>query len=838
MYLGIDLGTSNSAIVGNSKGKTRLFKTSDGADVLPSAIYLDKRGHKFVGKSAQDRTVSAPANVAAGFKRLMGTNTPIHIGGEDWTPEQCSAEVIKALVSQAMIESAGDTIEGAVITIPAAFNQMQSEATISAARLAGIERVSLLQEPVAAAMASIAHSKQNDGVFLVYDLGGGTFDVALVLSTGGAVNVVAHEGVNMLGGRDFDRMVFDSVIRPWLSENFKLPQNFQKDPKYRHLSTIAHHAIEKAKIQLSASETASIFASESEIRITDEAGDEIYLSTEISRQKFVSLIESKIDDSIDICRRIIRDNGYRHDDISRVVMIGGPSKMPVVRQLLEAELGISVETGLDPMTAVAVGAAIFAESREWDGEKSNRKASRGRALVDSGISLSIDFNARVVEDNARVRITPTGSVENGFEVEIRDEDGGTTGRKPIDGVVSLTVSVRKPGENRFKVIVYDTAGRPVDQASRELAIVRAQASAAGIPMTYTLAVKTQTGTVGSERNRLHPIIEKGTSLPAKGSETFKAGKVLKGGENNEIVFEFYEMQQGVDDPECSLHVGNFRLSAQDDLERGERISRGSEMTIHWAMSDNQTLNFSVSVPELGRLIDSHNLYLAPGGHINFEGQHGSDVAASLLAQAQQALEDLNETLDGGADRSGTLRKRIEDLDAALSTSVDADVHRSVAEGSRRLRQDVALLRLAPENEQRVLTKELHEAEINFDDIRDGASPTDAERHEKLLMTARRSMRERDFEAVRRSIEQMRSIRFKVLADTPAFLVAMFERLASEKFLALDEGLHDRHVSEGLSAIENADTAELRATIGRILENRVSSGGDASDIVELAHILGK
>lgn len=216
MYLGIDLGTSNSAVVGNVNGTTRLFKTSDGSDVLPSVIYLDKRGHRFVGKSAQDRIMSAPANVAAGFKRLMGTKSPVRIGDQEWSPEDCSAEIIKTLVGQAITESGEQVIKGAVITIPAAFNQMQSEATIAAAKMAGLDRVSLLQEPVAAAMASIAHSKQKDGVFLVYDLGGGTFDVALVMSTGGAVNVVAHEGINMLGGRDFDRIVFDSVVRPWL----------------------------------------------------------------------------------------------------------------------------------------------------------------------------------------------------------------------------------------------------------------------------------------------------------------------------------------------------------------------------------------------------------------------------------------------------------------------------------------------------------------------------------------------------------------------------------------------------------------------------------------------
>ena len=837
LYLGIDLGTSNSAVVGNVNGTTRLFKTSDGSDVLPSVIYLDKRGHRFVGKSAQDRIMSAPANVAAGFKRLMGTKSPVKIGDQEWSPEDCSAEIIKTLVGQALTESGEQLIKGAVITIPAAFNQMQSEATIAAAKMAGLDRVSLLQEPVAAAMASIAHSKQKDGVFLVYDLGGGTFDVALVMSTGGAVTVVAHEGINMLGGRDFDRIVFDSVVRPWLLDNFSLPRDFQKDPKYRHLSTIAHRAIEKAKIQLSASESASIFASEDEVRAADQDGEDIYLSIDFARDQLVSLVRDRIEDSIALCRKVIADNGYRHEDISRIVPIGGPSKMPIIREMLQSQLAIEVEQGLDPMTAVAVGAAIFAESRQWEGEQSARKTSRGQETVTGTISMTVDFKSRIAEDSARVRITPEAEVPNGFEVEIFDEGGGTTGRKPFDGVVNLTVPVRKDGDNKFMVTVYNAAGRAVEDMSRQIIIVRTQASAASIPMTYTLAVKTQTGTVGYERNKLEPILKKGTALPAEGRHRFRSGKLLKSGEDDFITFEFYEMREGIDDPERNLHIGDFRMNGREELERGERIRRGSDLIVHWKMSDNGTLSFAVEVPELGRLIDSHNLYLAPGGHINFEGQQGSDVATMLLERAERDLSELDETLGGRADASGDLRSRIERLDSALSTSVDAETHRSVAEEARRVRQEVALLRLAPENEERVLTKEIDEAEVQFDDLRSDAHPVDSDRHEKLLATTRRAIRERDFDTARNSLDEMRSIRLKVLSESPEFLLAIFQRLGEEKFLAIDEALHDRLVVAGIAAVKGNDASGLKGVIGQMFSNRVTAGGDATDIVELAHILG-
>lgn len=837
MYLGIDLGTSNSAVVGHIDGATRLFKTSDGTDVLPSVIYLDKRGHRFIGKSAYDRLLSAPQNVAQGFKRSMGNKNPISFAGQTWTPVECSAEIIKALVGQAMTEAGNQEVEGVVITTPAAFNQMQSEDTIAAARLAGLEKVSLLQEPVAAALAAIAHSKQKDGVFLVYDLGGGTFDLALVMSTVGVVNVIAHEGINMLGGRDFDRIIFDSIVRPWLSQTFNLPADFQRNEKYKHLTDVCRHAAEKAKIQLSASSTASIFATEDEVRATDEDGEEIYISIDLTREQMTDLIKDRIDDSIALCRKIITANGYKNDDISKIVPIGGPSKMPIIRDMLEAGLAIEVESGLDPMTAVATGAAIFAESREWAGESSTQKSGKQREAVTGSVSLALDFKSRIASEAAKVRLKPAADMPSGHEVEILDEEGSSTGRIPIDGPLSINVNVRKNGENRFKVTVFDQQGKAVEDASREIVITRAEASAASVPMTYTLAVKIQHGFVGYERNKLEVLVKKGTALPAQGKQNFRTGKTLVGGEDDFIAVEFYEMADDIDTPEQNLHIGNFRLNSRDELERGERINRGDDFVIDWKMSDNGTLSFSVELPSLGRVIDATNLYRSEDGGINYDGQRGAEVATTMLARVESDLDELEATLDEDADPSGDIRKRIERQHAALSTSVDADTHRSVAEEARKLRQEVALLRMSPENEERVLDDEVAKAETSFDELRDISQPVDTERHDKLLVTTRRSIREKNYDAARRSLDEMQGIRMKVLSESPDFLIEIFRRLAEEHHLAVDEALHAQLVDAGVEAAKSGDMERLRMIIGQMFGNRVSTGADATEIVELAHLLG-
>ena len=262
MDLGIDLGTTNSAIAGNTASGLRLFKTAEGQDVLPSAIYIDKRGHRFYGKKAYEQAVLSPQNTALGFKRLMGTSTPFEFGdsGQSLTPEECSAEVLKQLLAQAYLESGDQEVAGAIITTPAAFNQMQSEATLRAAQAAGLERVGLLQEPVAAAMAAMMTSKNKSGQFLVYDLGGGTFDLALVQALNGEISILDHEGINMLGGRDFDKAIVNAIVRPWLLANFDLPADLQRHPRYQRVIRIAQLAVENSKITTSTKESEIIHA--------------------------------------------------------------------------------------------------------------------------------------------------------------------------------------------------------------------------------------------------------------------------------------------------------------------------------------------------------------------------------------------------------------------------------------------------------------------------------------------------------------------------------------------------------------------------------------------------
>src|SRR5262245_41602007 len=358
-FVGIDLGTTNSVICSYDGSETRIWKSPEQNDVTPSAIFIDRRGNKYVGKRAYDSAPHSPDNAAMLFKRLMGTSTPIHLSSVNITktPEECSAEVLKVLFGYLPEEIRNSPDTGTVITVPAAFNQMQKDATMQAARMVGIEKIALMQEPVAAVM-SVMRARNTDGMFLIYDFGGGTLDIAVAESIGGRVNLLAHGGIAMCGGRDFDRVLIEYVVRPWLIENFNLPKDFSVNPSFKSLIRLATWATERAKIELSARDETVISLSETEARVCDLNGNEIYLEIPLRRATFDKLIAERISASIDAARETLSKAGLTPHDLERIVFVGGPTNYKPLRDKVAFQLGIPGNTDVNPMTAVAEGASL------------------------------------------------------------------------------------------------------------------------------------------------------------------------------------------------------------------------------------------------------------------------------------------------------------------------------------------------------------------------------------------------------------------------------------------------------------------------------------------------
>ena len=325
-YIGIDLGTTNSAICSFDGTETQVWKSPEQSDVTPSAIYADRRGHRFYGRRALEMAASAEENSATLFKRYMGTNQVFHLkdAGITMTPVECAAELLGVLFGYLPEEIRNDPETAAVITVPAAFNPMKKDATYEAARKAGIGRVALMQEPVAAVM-SVLRKDPGEKLFLVYDLGGGTFDISVAQHIGGHVSLLAQGGREMCGGRDEDRWIYRTRILPWLREHFSLPEDPDGEEKYLAMKRTALFAAEKAKIELASAEETTIWLDERAFHAEDEAGEEMYLDLTLSREDLAEVTAQMADITSEITRETIRKAGVTPEKIDEIVFVGGPT---------------------------------------------------------------------------------------------------------------------------------------------------------------------------------------------------------------------------------------------------------------------------------------------------------------------------------------------------------------------------------------------------------------------------------------------------------------------------------------------------------------------------------
>lgn len=461
-YVGIDLGTTNSVICSyDGVNAPRVWKSPEQNDVTPSAIYIGKRGNRYYGYRAYNSSAINEKNAAVLFKRFLGTSTKFDFldAGLTLSPEECSAEILKVLFGYLPEEIRNDSDVGTVITVPAAFNQVKKEATLAAARMAGIGRVATLQEPVAAVMSAMRAGKISDGVSVIYDLGGGTFDVSIAQSLGGKVSLLAQEGKEMCGGRDWDRKIFDSIVIRWLRENFSLPDNFLADDKYNKLRHAALFAVEQAKIELShQTSSQSVTIQSDDLFCKDLNGKDMYLDVPFSREDMNPLIDGLLDETIEISRAAIKKVGLSAADVERLVFVGGPTNYGYLREKVSSELAVRADTSVNPMTAVAEGASIFAEAIDWSTQEHSPKTSTNDLKL--GTALSFHYESRVTGDKARVLCRLSISRELMFEV-ISNTSGWTSGRLALRDKTQVDVPLTQNGDNSFKVLVFDKLGRQI-----------------------------------------------------------------------------------------------------------------------------------------------------------------------------------------------------------------------------------------------------------------------------------------------------------------------------------------------------------------------------------------
>ena len=611
-FIGIDLGTTNSAICSYNGSEPRIWKSPEQNDVTPSAIYIDRRSTYF-GQRAYDSAPRSSGNSAILFKRFMGTSTPIQLSAinRTMTPEECSAEILKVLFGYLPEEIRNDPETGTVITVPAAFNQMQKDATMQAANMAGIGNVALMQEPVAAVM-SVMRSRNTDGMFLIYDLGGGTLDIAIAESIGGRVNLLEHGGIATCGGRDFDRTLVDNVVRPWLFENFDLSDDLSTNPTFKLLLPLANWVTEKAKIELSSREEAVISLSEIETRAQDLNGDEIYLDIPLQRDTYDSLIAERVDETINCARETLSRAGLTPNDLERIVWIGGPTNYKPLRDKVAFELGIPGHMDVNPMTAVAEGASLFAESIDWSSQNRSRKDSRGQI---SSEAITFNYDARTPTGTAKIAVRLTGEAIPGSEFQIDSTNTGwTSGRLPLEDGTIIDVTLTRNGDNTFTVLVFDSVGGPIALEENTIIITRAAAIVDAIPASHSVAVVVLEK-LGAGREGLRYLVKSGDPLPKKDRETFKAGEPLEAGTSHSL--NFILMEGDIENPITdNRFIGVMKIKGAD-FDEGV-IPIGADLVCDYEMLDAGVISLEVSVPCIGSTFHSdRNFYSRQEGQIDY-----------------------------------------------------------------------------------------------------------------------------------------------------------------------------------------------------------------------------
>ena len=430
--IGIDLGTTNSCVAVMEGGEAVVIPNAEGARTTPSVVAFAKTGERMVGQVAKRQAITNPDRTISSIKREMGSDYKVNIDNKAYTPQEISAMVLQKLKSDAEAYL-GQTVTDAVITVPAYFTDAQRQATKDAGRIAGLDVKRIINEPTAAALAYGLDKEKADQKIMVYDLGGGTFDVSVLEIGDGVIEVLATAGNNRLGGDDFD-----ACITKYLVDEFKKTEGIDLSTDKVAMQRL-REAAEKAKVELSGVTTSNINLP----YITADATGPKHLDVTLTRAKFNELTHHLVEKTVGPVKQALSDSGLKPSDISKVLLVGGSSRIPAVQEMVKTLIGKEGFKGINPDECVAIGAAIQGGVLGGDVE--------GILLLDvTPLSLGIEtmggVNTKLIERNTTIPAKKsqifTTAADNQTQVEVHvlqgeremAADNKTLGRFSLDGI--------------------------------------------------------------------------------------------------------------------------------------------------------------------------------------------------------------------------------------------------------------------------------------------------------------------------------------------------------------------------------------------------------------------
>ena len=671
-YLGIDLGTTNSAAAVFDGERITVVRNAQGGLLTPSIVRLDGKGSATVGTRAARFLDSDARNTRSEFKRLMGTATALEFPAAKAArlPEELAAEVLRSLRSDVK-EQLGVLPEQAVISVPALFELPQSSATTKAAQLAGFTRVELIQEPIASALAAGWTASEGTGHWLVYDLGGGTFDASLLETRDGLLRVVGHDGDNFLGGRDFDWAIVDWAIEE-LNRRHGL-QVSRSEPRHAAAVRKLKLAAEEAKIELTRAETTELFVSE----LLEHDGAPLDLQLTLGRAQLEALTVPLVQRSIEVCQRLLTT--HRASELSRIVLVGGPTVMPWLRQLVGQALRAPFAEGLDPMTVVAQGAAVYAATSGLEAAPQPKEAPSGHKLWLQHPAMSSDLTPYVVGKllsggppglpvPQRIRITRSDGLWQSADAAV-----------DVEGAFALAVELLPRRSNVFRIEGFLLDGQTVPVTPGAITIVQGL-TISDPPLSRTIGVARANDTV-------QIYFERGTPLPARRTithQTIETVAPTAAGAADAFALKIPIVQGEYERAHLCRLVGTLEISS---AHIKASLPAGAQVQVSLELDRGGQLSARALVPSLGQVFEQVAHLLVPEATpVVLEAsiksmrdrlaelrtaafRQGQTKAIAHLSRPEQTLVELERDVaaakGGDADAGQKARRSLLELDAML-----------------------------------------------------------------------------------------------------------------------------------------------------------------------------
>ncbi|MDB5251526.1 MAG: Heat shock protein 70 [Flaviaesturariibacter sp.] len=818
---GIDLGTTNSLIARFNGGSVEVFKNPLGhKETLPSVVAF--RGERtLVGDKAKEYITKDPGNVFSAFKRKMGTTESFLVPSTTQfvSPVSLSATVLKELKH---FVHTGEEVSSVVITIPASFDTVQSNATKKAGYEAGFKEVLLLQEPIAASLAYFNESKRElpeKGSWLVYDLGGGTFDVALVTIVNGELKVVDHEGNNFLGGVDFDTAIIDSIVIPAIAERMGDPsieeQLRNRNGALEKLFYVLLYKTEEAKKDLSISDSTEI-----EFELPD--GRELVLT--ITRDQLNDIIRDRIIGTTDLIHTILRRNSLLPASIEQVIMVGGSTYIPYVRQLVAERTGIPLAFDADPTTAIVEGAAYYAGSRLRTATEPVEEGRASTVAALPGRSLRSVFQTVSSEEEELYMAIPEGDF-TGLSFRITRDDGGfDSGLKAATARISEFLPLLRGTLNRFHIRFFDATGTIVPVDTGSIDIMQGKFNVAGQPLPNDICLEVDD--LENNSTRLQPIFERNDILPLKRTVYKEMTRTIAKGSKDVLVINVLEGSRH-SRPHSNLVIGMIEIKGAD---LAADLVKGSDVEIRFEMSESRDLTIAAFLAMTEQ--EFKNVFNTSEKYVSVSRLR--DDINSLVREMRRELEE-----EKGRDEENEWFQELyqcvheaEKLQARLAKMKESDVtdaRYEISEQRRRLSARYDALG----QDQRIITlqadyfnaKEFIDENLPFVDV---DREKVAQEYDRIIRDEAQYLKVKSPAILRAKIDALEGLKGRIYANTRHYITNIFLHVNGIEASAYPKpSLAKTLQKQGEKAMAEERFDELR-TVTIALYNMLYDGGPEAE----------